>query len=120
MKRSKGNSEHYNWGNVCSGWRLLQTENLGVIEESMPPHTQEKRHYHEFAQQFFYILKGNATFLIGKERVHVHEGEGCHIPAKTEHQIRNDAVENLNFLVISQPTTAKDRFETTLPIPYEK
>jgi|TARA_B110000261_G_C12926766_1_gene294785 hypothetical protein len=53
MKKSKENSEHYNWGNNCSGWYLVKSESLSVIEELMPPKTHEIKHYHNNSQQFF-------------------------------------------------------------------
>lgn len=111
MKKSKTNSEHYNWGNNCSGWHLVQTSSLSVIEELMPPNTQEQLHYHEFAQQFFRILNGKATFEIEEEVIEVETGNGIHIPPKAKHRIRNDQKENLEFLVISEPTTRGDRYE---------
>ena len=49
------NAEHYTWGEDCDGWHLVREPALSVIEESMPPGAQEVRHYHEKAQQFFYV-----------------------------------------------------------------
>jgi oxalate decarboxylase/phosphoglucose isomerase-like protein (cupin superfamily) len=34
---------------------------LSVIEEQMPSGASEVRHYHRNAQQFFFILSGQAT-----------------------------------------------------------
>ena len=45
MKTSKRNSEHYHWGNNCSGWHLVKSENLSIIEELMPPNTLEKKRF---------------------------------------------------------------------------
>ncbi|MEX0361540.1 MAG: cupin domain-containing protein [Allomuricauda sp.] len=111
MITSKENSEHYFWGDKCSGWHLLKTESLSIIEELMPPNTREKEHYHQHAQQFFRILKGTATFEIANELVQVPAGSGIHIPSGTIHRIRNDQLENLEFLVISEPNTRGDRIE---------
>ncbi|MEL6945797.1 MAG: cupin domain-containing protein, partial [Bacteroidota bacterium] len=102
---------HYNWGDNCSGWHLVKTPTLSVIEELMPPHTQEQMHYHEFAQQFFRILKGKAIFEIGEEIVEVEAGSGIHIRPNTKHRIRNDQAVDLEFLVISEPTTRGDRYQ---------
>lgn len=111
MKKSKENSEHYNWGENCSGWHLVKTESLSVIEELMPPKTKEKKHHHKVSQQFFRILKGKATFEIENEIITVEEGKGIHILPNVKHQIRNEESVNLEFLVISQPTTRGDRVE---------
>ncbi len=84
---------------------------MSVIEELMPPGTSEQKHYHEFSQQFFRILKGTATFEIEDSIIEVEAGNGIHIPPKTKHCIKNDQPENLEFLVISEPTTRGDRHE---------
>jgi mannose-6-phosphate isomerase-like protein (cupin superfamily) len=113
MKKSKENSEHYIWGENCSGWHLVKSQSLSVIEELMPPKTQEIKHYHNLSQQFFRILSGKATFEIENEIVEIEKGDGIHIPPKTKHRIRNDQSENLEFIVISEPTTRGDRYEET-------
>lgn len=111
MEKSKVNSEHYKWGDDCSGWHLVKTDSLSVIEELMPPKTKEVTHYHNNSQQFFRILKGKATFQIEKEILEVEAGSGIHIPSKIKHSIRNDQSENLEFIVISEPTTRGDRVD---------
>ncbi len=113
MKKSKKNSKHYNWGENCSGWHLVESQSLSVIEEMMPPNTQEKKHYHLHAQQFFRILSGTATFEIEDQICEVEAGEGIHILPNTKHRIRNDQPEKLEFIVISEPTSHGDRFEET-------
>lgn len=111
MKKSKENSEHYKWGDNCSGWHLVKTQSLSVIEELMSPKTQEKKHYHNSSQQFFRILSGKATFEIENEIVEIEKGNGIHIPPKTKHRIQNDQSEYLEFIVISEPTTRGDRYD---------
>lgn len=109
MKKNKENSEHYHWGASCSGWHLVKTKDLSVIEELMPPNTQEQLHYHNRTQQFFYILKGQAVFEMENEVLVIQSKEGIHIQAGTKHRIKNETAENLEFLVISQPTSKEDR-----------
>ncbi len=111
MKKSKENSEHYYWGENCSGWHLVKSKSLSVIEEMMPPKTQEKKHYHNNSQQFFRILSGKATFEIENEIIEVKSGDGIHILPKIKHRIRNDQSENLEFIVISEPPTREDRYD---------
>lgn len=110
MKKSKENSEHYKWGDNCSGWHLVNSQSLSIIEELMPPKTQEKKHYHNISQQFFRILSGKATFEIENEIVEVEKGSGIHILPKVMHRIRNDQTESLKFIVISEPATREDRY----------
>ncbi len=109
MIKSKENCEHYQWGDLCSGWHLLNTAELSVIQEVMPPCTQEQRHYHMKVQQFFFVLKGEATFDVDDRRVVVASGQGIHIEKGTEHKINNETSIDLEFLVISQPHAHGDR-----------
>ncbi len=111
MKRSKENCAHYNWGENCSGWHLVKSKSLSVIEELMPPKTQEKKHYHNTSQQFFRILNGKATFEVGNKTIEIKAGEGIHIPPKIKHRIRNDQSENLEFIAISEPAVQGDRHD---------
>jgi mannose-6-phosphate isomerase-like protein (cupin superfamily) len=111
MKKTRENSEHYKWGDNCSGWHLVKSQSLSIIEELMPPKSKEKKHHHNFSQQYFRILNGKATFEIGDKTVEVEQGYGIHIPPKVKHRIRNDDTENLEFIVISEPTTRGDRYD---------
>ena len=111
MKIDKNNSEHYKWGNNCDGWKYLDRDNLSVIREKMPPDTAEVIHYHKTATQFFYILRGIATFNIGDKTFTINENEGIEIAPLKKHKISNQTKNDLEFIVISQPTTKNgDRF----------
>ncbi len=112
MEVTRDNSEHYTWGDDCSGWHLVKSKNLSIIEEHMPSKTQEKKHYHKKAAQFFRILKGTATFEIEDDLIKIREGAGIYIPKNTLHKIRNDTAHSLKFLVISAPTTQGDRYNS--------
>ena len=102
--------KHYQWGNHCDGWNLVEENSLSVKWERMPPHTLEQKHFHEKAQQFFFILKGEAVFEIEKERIIVKKEEGIHIPNGKHHRIINEGNVDLEFLLSSQPSTVGDRF----------
>ena len=105
------NSRHYKWGKNSEGWHLLESDELSVIEEIMPPGGQEQSHYHERAQQFFYVLSGVAEMQLSGELLEISQGSGLHVPAGVAHQIKNKGDTNLRFLVISQPKSHGDRFE---------
>lgn len=109
MKTTKTNSEEYTWGEKCTGWHLVNTKALSVIQEVMPPGTQETKHKHALSQQFFYILQGQATFDIEGIEHTIDTNEGLHIKANIPHQIKNKTDEDLEFLVISQPHSHGDR-----------
>jgi mannose-6-phosphate isomerase-like protein (cupin superfamily)/N-acetylglutamate synthase-like GNAT family acetyltransferase len=111
MIQSIQNSEHYNWGQNCDGWHLLQSDNLSVIEERMPPGISEILHYHNKTQQLFYILEGIATFEINGQVFIVNANESIHVLNKTLHKISNLSKNDLRFLAISQPKSHGDRVE---------
>lgn len=101
---------HYEWGAGCDGWVLVDTETLSVKQERMPPQTSEALHYHEKAQQFFFILKGIACFEVEDISVLVKAGEGIHIDAGKKHRILNNTEDELEFILSSRPSTQGDRF----------
>lgn len=109
MITSIENAEHYVWGEACDGWHLLKSDRLSVIQECMPPGTAEQRHYHERAQQVFYILEGRATFEIDGQINTMERGQSVHIPPGTPHRIQNNEITDLRFLVISEPKAHGDR-----------
>lgn len=121
---------HYVWGDNCDGWNLVDKAELSVKMERMPPHTAEQEHFHQRARQFFFILKGTATFVVvegvgtdegaektegaatvegAETRIEVKAQQGLEIPAGLRHRILNESEEDLEFILCSQPSTAGDR-----------
>src|SRR5579863_102374 len=109
MKISRDTVRHYIWGGNCDGWHLVETDSLSVIEERIPPGGGEVLHYHERAQQVFYVLAGVATFGTDGAETAVQQGEGWHVQPGVRHRIRNLGSVDLRFLVISQPKSHGDR-----------
>jgi len=101
---------HYRWGGNCEAWTLLENKDLTVKHEKMPPGSEELLHYHNRAQQFFYILNGKAIIEIDDVVLILHSGDGIQIEPGRRHRIMNKETEEvLEFLVCSQPSTADDR-----------
>lgn len=111
MIKNITNSEYYNWGDNCDGWHLVRTDSLSVIQERMPAGTSENLHYHESAQQFFYILRGTAIFEVEGKVYEVLEGQGFHILPKRKHRILNKTDRLLEFIVTSEPKSHGDRVD---------
>ncbi len=109
LKISKQNAEHYSWGELCDGWHLVKNNELSIIHERMPAKTAEINHYHQHAQQFFFMLSGTAIIDIEGDSIILQKGEGIEVPPLTAHQMRNDTGEDIEFLVISQPNSRSDR-----------
>jgi mannose-6-phosphate isomerase-like protein (cupin superfamily)/N-acetylglutamate synthase-like GNAT family acetyltransferase len=110
-KKSTPDGEHFRWGNNCEGWHLFKSDSLDVIRERMPSSTSEIMHYHEHAQQVFYILSGAATFEMDGKTCTISVNENIHVPQKKLHRISNNSAEDLYFLLVSQPKTQGDRVE---------
>jgi mannose-6-phosphate isomerase-like protein (cupin superfamily) len=100
---------HYVWGAACDGWVLGPSPDMLVLQERMPPGTSEQRHFHSVARQFFYVLSGELTMELEGEMVRVSANSGIEIAPGMRHQARNDAGDDVHFLVISSPTTRGDR-----------
>ena len=109
MKITKTNSEEYDWGEKCKGWHLVNSKELSIIQELMPPKTKETSHKHSKSQQFFYILNGQATFVIEEKEYLIDKKQGIHIKPNVIHQIKNKTDKDLEFIVISQPHSHGDR-----------
>ncbi len=108
---SRKNAEHYRWGNDCDAWWLVKDPHLSVIEELMPPGAAEVRHYHERAQQFFFILQGEVLMEMEGETVLIPAGSGIRVLPGSRHQVRNPSSGPVRFLVISQPPSRGDRID---------
>lgn len=105
---------HYQWGNGCDGWNFVSEQTLSVKQEKMPAGTSEALHYHRLAQQFFFIIKGEALFEIDGHQVVVKEQEGIHIKPGQQHRIINQSGSSIEFILSSQPSTEGDRINIGL------
>jgi mannose-6-phosphate isomerase-like protein (cupin superfamily) len=111
MIRRTNTSEHYRWGDVCDGWRLLDRSDLSVIQERIPPGAGEVRHYHETARQLFFVLRGELTIELRDREFVLGAEDSLEVPPGDPHCVRNAGDVDATFLVISAPTTSGDRFE---------
>jgi mannose-6-phosphate isomerase-like protein (cupin superfamily) len=106
-------AEHYIWGGPqgtdCDGWHLVKTPDLSIIEERMPSGTQEQRHLHRRARQFFLVLEGELVLEVEREEFVLGPGEGLEIAPGKAHQAINCSSSAVRFLVTSQPPSHGDR-----------
>lgn len=109
MVISTQNAEHYIWGDVCDGWHLLKRDDLSVIQERVPAGGAEVMHYHNTSRQFFYILDGQGAMTFDDKTIILEKGQGIEIPPLVHHQFKNSSNSDVQFLVISMPSTRADR-----------
>lgn len=105
----RSSADHYIWGDANDGWRLLDREDLSVIEERVPPGGAEEWHVHSTARQFFVLLDGSAVMKTSEGDVPLRTGQGVEIRPGLEHRFTNPSDDDVRFLVISSPTTRGDR-----------
>lgn len=105
------NCEHYTWGEKgeCDGWHFVKSIHLSVILERVPPGSAERTHYHKKAEQFFFILSGEATMVLESHELVLTAGEGVHIAAGSRHRLMNKGSEDVTFTVTSTPPSHGDR-----------
>jgi len=109
MVISTENAEHYIWGEICDGWHLLKRDDISIIHERVPAGGAEVMHFHNVSRQFFYVLEGEGTMSFEDRDVILKKGQGLEIPPEIKHQFKNESEADVNFLVISIPTTKGDR-----------
>ena len=116
---SRNTAEHYVWGGpqgvACDGWHLVQTPELSIIEEQMPPGAREIRHRHARSRQFFFVLEGELTLEVEHHEFVLHTDHGIEISPAQAHQALNRSERHVRFLVISQPPSHGDRVEASSP-----
>ncbi|MBE6023430.1 MAG: cupin domain-containing protein [Cellulosilyticum sp.] len=108
-KIDREHAQHYNWKTICEGWHFIQTEELSIIAEKMPPHTSEDMHYHCKARQFFYILSGEAEMKCRNTIVKLETGSGIEIEPNEAHQMTNVSENDVEFIVVSMPKSHGDK-----------
>lgn len=102
----RSTARHSVWDDVCDAYHLVDRSDLGVVEEVVPPGAGGRPHQHARSREFFYVLAGEATMVLGPREVRVTEGSGVEVPAGTRHQVRNDGPVELRLLVVSSPRVA--------------
>ena len=109
MIKNLKNADHYVWGEVCDGWRLLDRPDLSVIQERIPAGAGEVRHYHARARQMFFVLDGELVIDVNNERFQLKPQDSLEVTPGDAHSVRNAGATDALFLVISAPTTRGDR-----------
>lgn len=108
-KIDRKTAKHYFWKDVCDGWYLLDSNELSVIAEKMPPGSVEDMHFHRKARQFFYMLSGEAVMRFPEREEILSAGDGIEIEPNEIHQMKNDSSQAAEFIVVSIPRSHGDK-----------
>ncbi len=103
MKKSQENTPRTEWGRDHYSWPLVDSRDLGIKVEEIPPGGHSETHVHKKSRQFFFVLEGKASFLLEKSTFSLKRYEGMEVLAGKKHQIRNGGKEKLLFLLVSFP-----------------
>jgi len=95
-------------GHFSAFSKLLVNESIGskyfdFRVSSYQPKGYCAVHAHEFAENIYYILKGNGLMELDGKKHLVGPGMDIFIPAKVKHGIMNTGFEDLIFIVAASP-----------------
>ena len=119
MVKNTKTAEHYTWGEACDGWRLLDHPDLTVIQERMPPGETEVKHAHLRARQLFYVLRGGLQIELEGKVVKLGPGDALEVAPGQSHRVHNASPTAASLLVVSSPSTGRDREEHE-PLPQKR
>ena len=108
-----GSAPRSSWSIGCEGTTVLSHPSLHVMHEMMFPFTSEQRHRHNRVVQLYYMLEGRATVDIDGTEVSVNAEQAIELPPGVSHQIRNEQIHPLRFLVVSSAPPREDRIDVS-------
>lgn len=86
-------------------------------EAIVPPGGGPPPHVHSREEEGFYILEGEITFQIGKERVVTTAGMFANMPVGTPHSFRNESGKPAKMLISVAPAGLENMFfEVGVPV----
>jgi len=104
-------ADQYKWGEVGMGWLLKTSPELTIAQRVLSPGVKEKKHYHNHAWQFFYILEGEGTIFVDNELIQIKADESIEVSPLSVHQMINSGDSLIRYLVISKPNSFEDRVD---------
>lgn len=87
---------------------FTDAENLLLVRVTMPPGKGHDFHVHPEMEEIIYVVSGKAEQWVDKEKDVIGPGEIAHIPKDIVHATFNAGEDELVFLAILSPATAKD------------
>jgi mannose-6-phosphate isomerase-like protein (cupin superfamily) len=69
----------------------------------IPPNCSSRLHYHPQAEETYYMLKGEGKLVIDGVEHNVRHGDVIFISPPEKHQIFNEGMDDLEFIVVCAP-----------------
>lgn len=69
----------------------------------IPPNCSSRPHYHPYAEETYYVLKGKGRIIIDGAEYNVRPGDAILICPLEKHQIFTDGDDDLEFIVVCAP-----------------
>lgn len=76
---------------------------VGVIEQLAPPGSGSPLHVHRNEDEWFYVMEGELTFLVGDDRVVAGAGGFVYGPRGIPHIFEVTSAEPAHFLLVAEP-----------------
>src|SRR5688572_863328 len=88
------------WAETCGQIRTVVEEKDGAAAEVHHVEIDNaKLHYHERTDEFYYVIDGSGTMVLGDEEIEVHKGVVVYVPRGTKHK----AVGRMTVLTVCIP-----------------
>ena len=81
---------------------LLDTDYCKVKQITVKPNQRLSYQRHEKREEYWTIVKGQATVTVNDKKIALSEGQQIHIPLQTNHRIANKSSEPLIFIEIQR------------------
>ena len=81
---------------------LLDTDYCKVKQITVKPNQRLSYQRHEKREEYWTIVKGQATVTLNDKKIDLSEGQQIHIPQHANHRIANKNTEDLIFIEIQR------------------
>ncbi len=85
------------------------SRNLGFVTQDMPPGSGISVHRHDRTEEILFIHGGEATLILGDERIEVGTGDTIYVPRSTYHGLENPD-SNVQILAVVTPPGLEQAF----------
>ncbi len=104
---------HSPWGEIVHELIGDSEQTGGARQHSLaiitiPPGKSSALHYHNTAEETYYILRGSARLVVDGQAYRLSPGQACLIQPPEQHQIFNSGDDDLEFIAVCTPAWTPD------------